>query len=392
MDGSYYTGGGVKMSDQINTGQIHIESNITYGANIASYGDYVPATIPAGFVFEGWFLDESCTQPYTFNTMPSNNITVYAKWRQIQYRVFLHPNAGTDPTLDWGSEDQEMNFRVAYGAKVSTPYGRREGTGYEFVGWYTDPACHNVFNGEAYVLNETTVTTPYDKTRDFTDVMDKWGNGATWNSDSMTSATTVRDPERFWITKKFDLYAKWRKVIAGANGIQVNYDAGTGSGAPNDANLYKDNTPAIAGAASTPHNTTDTVFSYWDIMDWNGTEYVPSGDVVYPGGDYTVLLDYAQLHREPNTSDPSVYDTSYVLQLRAHYEAKESKTPTFILWYKNDGTDNLVRQDGIYLGTGTELHINEAVTIPAAPTRTGFTFKGWDKTIATVTGAATSTA
>ncbi len=379
MDGSYYTGGGVKMSDQINTGQIHIESNITYGANIASYGDYVPATIPAGFVFEGWFLDESCTQPYTFNTMPSNNITVYAKWRQIQYRVFLHPNAGTDPTLDWGSEDQEMNFRVAYGAKVSTPYGRREGTGYEFVGWYTDPACHNVFNGEAYVLNETTVTTPYDKTRDFTDVMDKWGNGATWNSDSMTSATTVRDPERFWITKKFDLYAKWRKVIAGANGIQVNYDAGTGSGAPNDANLYKDNTPAIAGAASTPHNTTDTVFSYWDIMDWNGTEYVPSGDVVYPGGDYTVLLDYAQLHREPNTSDPSVYDTSYVLQLRAHYEAKESKTPTFILWYKNDGTDNLVRQDGIYLGTGTELHINEAVTIPAAPTRTGFTFKGWLK-------------
>jgi hypothetical protein len=48
-------------------------------------------------------------------------LTVYAKWRQIQYRVFLHPNADNDPSLDWGSETQAMNFRVSYGGKISTP-------------------------------------------------------------------------------------------------------------------------------------------------------------------------------------------------------------------------------------------------------------------------------
>ncbi len=374
LNGTAYTGRDV-LIETYNPTDIRVIDNIAYGADISSYASYKPdaSSTPEGFVFEGWFVDDRCTQPFDFTnaTLPEGGLTLYAKWRQREYRVFLHPNAGTDPALDWGSDDQEMNFRVAYGAKVSTPYGRREGTGYEFVGWYTDPACHNVFNGEAFVLNETTVTASYDKTVDMTDVMDKWGNGATMN----------KDVDRFWITKKLDLYAKWRKVIAGADGIQVYYDAGTGSGAPTDVNMYKDNTPAIAGAAATPAHPSDTVFSYWDIMEWNGTEYVPSGDVVYPGGDYNVLIDYAQMHREPNTSDPSVYDTSYVLQLRAHYEAKESKTPTFIVWYNNyaGAAKDTLRQDGNKLGetAHADLHINEAVDIPAAPTRDGYTFLGW---------------
>jgi hypothetical protein len=66
------------------------------------------------FVFEGRYIDEACTQPYTFTTMSEAPLTVYAKWVQSQYRVFLHPNVpASDTSLDWGSDTQEMAFRIS---------------------------------------------------------------------------------------------------------------------------------------------------------------------------------------------------------------------------------------------------------------------------------------
>ena len=55
-----------------------------------------------------------------------------------------------------------------------------------------------------------------------TDDMDKWGvlSYVATNSD----ATGYNGGDRFWITKKLDLYAKWRAKIVGANGIGVKYD------------------------------------------------------------------------------------------------------------------------------------------------------------------------
>jgi uncharacterized repeat protein (TIGR02543 family) len=47
-------------------------------------------------------------------------------------------------------------------------------SGYDFVGWYQDEKFTKMFNADAFVLNETTVTSAYDKTIDFTDPMDKW--------------------------------------------------------------------------------------------------------------------------------------------------------------------------------------------------------------------------
>ena len=233
MDGAYVDGNNNPIEEAKQPPFREVD-DIIYGASLASYNkggaDYFTPTAPAGYVFEGWYLDEACTQPYTFTTMPEGGLTVYAKWRQIQYRVFLHPNAGTDSTLDWGSETQAMNFRRSYGEKISVPTGLRKG--YEFYGWYTDEDCTKAFTANT-VLNESTVTTPYDKTTHMTDPMDKWGNGATTNSDA--------ENDRFWITKEFNLYAKWSSIVVGADGIGVSYDANGGSSAPSDTKLYKEN-------------------------------------------------------------------------------------------------------------------------------------------------------
>ena len=145
---------------------------------------YTPPEKP-GYTFAGWYADDACTVEYDFNTMPATGITVYAKWIQNQYRVFLHPNVPeTDTSLNWGSNTQGMNFRVSSGSKVSAPTGTR--TGYKFIGWYLDEACTKVFDSSRFVLNDTTVTTPYDKSVDMTDVMNKYGNieGTGSNSDA----------------------------------------------------------------------------------------------------------------------------------------------------------------------------------------------------------------
>ena len=109
-------------------------------------------------------IDDACTQPYTFGTMPEGGVTVYAKWHQKQYRVFLHVNYpdGATGNINWGSANQAMNFRISEGGHVSEPTGR-DLAGFDFVGWYLDPGCTQVFNGEAYVINEANVTTPYNK-------------------------------------------------------------------------------------------------------------------------------------------------------------------------------------------------------------------------------------
>ena len=391
MDGAYYDGGNNRLTEMVSQGQLQTVSNISYRADVSSYNSFTPSITPDGFVFEGWYMDVTCTQPYTFDIMPEGGVTVYAKWRQIQYRTFLHPNADYITDLNWGSATQQMNFRITYGGHVSAPTGYSNN--YEFVGWYTDAACTQPFSEDAFVLNEQTVTTPYDKTVDFTDVMDKWGNGATTNADV----------DRFWITKKLDLYGKWRAKLGGADGIAVVYDANGGDpySVPVEDYLYQDNVDAIAGSACEYIDDTKE-FSHWVLQRYNTStgayEDIPGANV-FPGTAFTVLKSNARMmvtawYNPANTSDiyegtfdntsltapdgiHTEYSASYTVKLRAEYVDVETQTPTFIVWLKNDGSGDTVRADGLGNGTYPTLAINEAVVIPAAPTRTGYTFKGW---------------
>ncbi|MBQ6214025.1 MAG: InlB B-repeat-containing protein [Oscillospiraceae bacterium] len=366
LDGKYVDGNDNTL-DAETMPEIHTESGILYGADISSLNSYKPddAHTPAGFVFEGWYIDDACTQEYDFTTMPEGGITVYAKWRQKQYRVFLHPNypEGATGNIDWGTANQAMNFRISEGGHVSEPTGRL--TGFTFVGWYLDEACTNVFNGEAYTINESNVTTAYDKTVDMTDTYDN--NGNLIDPKSNSDATGYNGGDRFWVTKKLDIYAKWRSTLDGASGIVVEYDANGGTGAPTDTHTYVDGAKAPAGAASKPAGS-DKVFGYWVVQKWNGSSWQDTTTTVLPGDTFTVLAANAKVEDIENPSAGG--DTKkYTVRLKAVYIDSEEPTPTHIYWYKNDGTDAF-RKD-------TDLAINEAVNIPAAPTRDGYTFKGW---------------
>ena len=396
-DGVYVDGKDNALSQYEPQGQWTVVNNVVFESDISSYNKgganyYVPTgeRVRDGFVFAGWYVDDRCTQPYTFGKMPEG-LTVYAKWQQIQYRVFLHPNVPeSDTTLNWGSDDQAMNFRVDYGMEVSLPYGTRD-TGFVFMAWYSDEGLTELFDGEAYPLNETTVTTPYDKT-DLTDVMNKWGNiesgsptpegetGPGYNSDKWAydeDEHTFTERDRYWITKKLDLYASWRETVPGALGIGIIYNAGEGTGAPTDPLKYLDQAGAIAQSASTaPANKQ---FLYWIVQRWNGTEFVNTDVQVYPGDSFKVKKADAKEEDLPTSQATADIYKSYTIQLLAVYGELETPTDTHIEWYRNWDANDTAETGLLHKDQG--LQINEAVDIytltAGLPKRVGYKFLGW---------------
>lgn len=371
FDGNYVNGNDDTIQNRA-THLLHESEEIAQGAVIpVPDRNYVPA-LPEGeegYVFEGWYLDEACTTPYTWGTMPVDGIKVYAKWRQVEYRVFLHPNAGTDPTLDWGAENVSTSFRVPYGGKVSTPTGKRENSGYEFVGWYTDPSLGSqyLYNADTELNNET-VTTEYSKTEDTE--LDKWGNvkpGEAGNKDAQEN--------RYWITKKLDLYAKWRKILDGA-GINVVYTADDGKGnvgsnPPEDPVTYPDQADSSAQAACTPPN--GMYFKYWVVQKWDETEgegkYVDTEVTLNPGEQFNVNEELAR--KEPAEGG----GFKYTIQLRAEYGQPSDTQQTHIWWFDNYSADGAERHNSSL--QYENIAVNEAQNIKDAPTRTGYTFLGW---------------
>ena len=376
-DGTYFNGAGSIIQNRQDE-VLHSSELIAYQQEIPDeYKNYVP-DLPeseSGYVFAGWYADAACNNEYDFTTMPIDGIIVYAKWVQVQYRVFLHPNAGdstTSPELDWGAENVSMSFRVDYDGKVSTPTGTREGSGYEFVAWYKDPSLGSqyLYNSDTK-LNDTTVKTAYDQTEPTE--LDKWGNKTSdVNSDAQNN--------RFWIERKLDLYAKWRNVLDGAEGIRVIYTADDGKGhagtnAPVDPSLYPDQTEVTAQAAATAPAGTRLMFKCWVVQKWDATQskFVDTETNVLPGQHFNVLASLA--HKEPVEGEGQTDRYTYTMQLRAEYTEPENETPTHIWWFDNYSSTSAARHESSHQDEG--ISINQAVDIQAARTREGYTFLGW---------------
>ncbi|MCK7486337.1 MAG: InlB B-repeat-containing protein [Bacillus subtilis] len=71
------------------------------GSITQNYG--IAVTQPAdptktGYTFAGWYSDAGLTSAYTFNTMPGQNFTLYAKWTINSYTISFNVNGGSAVT------------------------------------------------------------------------------------------------------------------------------------------------------------------------------------------------------------------------------------------------------------------------------------------------------
>ena len=77
-----------------------------------------------GYTFDGWYREETCTNPYDFATSVQNALTLYAKWTINQYTITFKPENG----------DKDTTITQAYGTPVTAPANPTR-TGYTFAGW-----------------------------------------------------------------------------------------------------------------------------------------------------------------------------------------------------------------------------------------------------------------
>lgn len=84
-----------------------------------------------GYLFEGWYLDSALTQLYSIDgadaTMPSKNITLYAKWKAHSFNLKFNANGG--------SVSETSRLVLCDTAVGTLPTPKR--AGYTFNGWFT---------------------------------------------------------------------------------------------------------------------------------------------------------------------------------------------------------------------------------------------------------------
>lgn len=83
--------------------------------------------IKDGYIFDGWYTDESLTTQYIFGQMGLQDITVYAKWSAFSYKIQFE-NTG-DSDID--------DILAEAGSTIVAPDDPIR-DGYEFSGWYID--------------------------------------------------------------------------------------------------------------------------------------------------------------------------------------------------------------------------------------------------------------
>ena len=100
-----------------------------------------PPTKP-GYTFGGWCAgDSTCSgTPFTFSTMPFNNVILYAKWIPRQYTVTFDAKGGAAVAA------QTVNYRTPLNESATLTTKN----GYTFGGWYTTAE----FTGTPYVFDK----------------------------------------------------------------------------------------------------------------------------------------------------------------------------------------------------------------------------------------------
>nr|WIF89110.1 InlB B-repeat-containing protein [Acholeplasma laidlawii] len=379
--------------------QAHYElysDTIVYNQSIM---EYVP--FREGYTLDRWYSDSSLTTAYIFTSMPSSNITLYAKWNIITY--------GIDYELDGG--DNHVSNPSSYTVETNTiTLSEPSKEGYTFSGWYSDSSYVNKVteitlgsfgNMTLYAkwsINQYTIT--FDSnggslidviTQDYattvTEPTSPTKEGYTfggWYSDSsLTNAYTFTTMPAQNIT----LYAKWQKTITfntngGSTVESITQDYGTTVIQPNDptregytfGGWFSDSGLAAAYTFSSMPAQNITLYAKWQntiTFNTNG------GSLVEP-----ITQDTLTTVAEP--TDPSKegytfggwYSDSSLTNAYTFITMPSQNITLYAKWNINSYDITFIENQGTVVNDIIDQEYGTIITYPTT-SRSGYTFSGW---------------
>jgi uncharacterized repeat protein (TIGR02543 family) len=107
-------------------------NSIVFEFNEAIDVSFTPTKI--GHTFEGWFIDERLDIPFDLETMPAEDVTLYAKWQINQYTLTFDSNGGTNVS----------SILLEFNSLINAPEDPSK-EGFSFAGWYIDSTLVNAY-------------------------------------------------------------------------------------------------------------------------------------------------------------------------------------------------------------------------------------------------------
>ena len=115
----------------------------------SKFTELVPEPTKENYTFAGWYNGD---EKYDFSAVPTDDVTLTAKWTAKNYEVSFITEHGKTPTSQ----------NVKYNKTADDP-GKLTEEGYTFIGWYADEAHKTKFDFSTPITGDTKVYAKWEK-------------------------------------------------------------------------------------------------------------------------------------------------------------------------------------------------------------------------------------
>ena len=365
----YYTRNSYTLTVDADNGTAVSKETYKFGTAVTAPA----APTKTGYTFGGW--DKTIPE-----SMPAGDMTIKAQWKINQYTITFN--------TDGGSEVESIT--QDYGTAITAPAAPTK-TGYTFAGWSEEiPAtmpAENMTVKAQWKINQYTITFDTDGGSEIAAITQNYG----------TTIAKPTDP-----TKTGYTFGGWDKTIPGTmpaenmtvtatwkiNQYTITFDTDGGSAVKSITQDYGTDITAPANP-----NKTGYTFAGWS-EEIPAT--MPAGDMTVTAkwkiNQYTITFDTdGGSEIAPITQDYNTAITAPAVPTKTGYtfDGWDKEIPGTMsagdmtvtaTWKINQYTITFDTDGGSAVASITQDY-GTAIIAPKAPTKTGYTFDGWDKTI-----------